>query len=261
MSPRALFGLGLVGFLIAVPLLSAGCWAMPLRDEIDVYPGWYHYLRITSGGVANGSDIDITWQSTLPIDVWLMDRSNFEKYESMSAFNFEMAQNGSSGSVRFNISAEQKAAEPFYLVFDNSALGPSAPPANGPTTGTVLVFSGATRMETYQAGTTRFDPGAKVFGAVLMVAVAIALFSIVAALLTIRRRKKRRLAAIREQLWGAPDLERAKTPATGTPTIARASAPSADSPPPVAPLHKVCRSCASALAPGNVFCTECGAPL
>lgn len=253
-------GLALASLLAAAPLLSTGVTARPVGQEIDLHEGAYWYLQITSGSEPDGSDIDATWESTRPVDVWLMSSADFEAYKDFGAFGFVQQWSGTSGEVRFNISAEQMPAAPFYLLFDNSGAGPTAPPSGNPSAIASVSFSGDTRMGTYQMGSATLDLGGRAFSGVVRVVAVILLVSILAMFFALRRKRKLRRAAIWSQLRSPPPMEAQGMAASGPPRTVGLPASPAVTAQGTAARPLFCGSCGSSRSPGTSFCRQCGAP-
>ncbi len=252
LRPSMAFPLALAACLFALPFLADSGSSRPISEVMDLHEGAYYYLVMQSGNQTNGSDIDAVWHSTRPIDVWIVDRANFEQYERESNFDYELQETGTAGAVRFNISASRQADEPFYLIIDNTARGPAAPPPDNAAAVATVTFEGETRMLAYSSGSTTPNLAGKAFADFMILVGAGAVLGILVLFLVLRRRRKLRRAAIREQLH-------AGMPPPAPPFSAPSLGPPAPGPPTARTVF--CGSCGTRLLPGVTFCTECGAPV
>lgn len=267
--PRtALLSLAAVAALTFVPLLQ-GADAMDIAEEETLSPGAYFYFEIVRGVGSNGSDMDLEWESTATIDVWLLTSAEFDSFEASHEFSSELQQVGTSGSVVFNVSDDRAGDAPFYLVFDNTAAGPTAPPTSGAESAAYLSLAGETRMNGWRGGKNYANPDAASLGPIVAavgLAVPVALLVL---FLVLRKKKRERLAAVRRQMEAGPQGAGTAPQAAGSPpgvpgAAGPAAAATAAAPalaPAAAPPPRFCGECGRPLRPGAAFCGECGSPV
>ena len=220
-------------------------------EETDLAEGAYYYIVVTSTADTNGSDLDVHWTASQPLDAWIVDQANFEKYKSSSQFTSDLQQSGVAGVAVFNISEARKGDAPFYFVVDNSKLGPTAPQAGASVH---LSISGQTRMAGFSTGSSTPNLAAEGAFQILSLTFVLIPTALLVVFLLMRRKKKARKAALREQIYaGTPP-----GPSSGSPAAPAIQA--APQPPPAA-KPQFCRACGSPSAGATQFCRQCGAPL
>lgn len=264
--------------LLALLPLAAALGSPPATAAFvkTVDEGWqvpngeYQFVNLYYTNPPQELEIELEWESTVQIDVWLMDRDNFDLFYADQPFTYDLAQNGFSGKITFHATLAMQAHGSMYVVVENGYRGDTdPPPAGGPTAATINVTGKLWAPEpvyTPQPGSTALLLAMEL--AVVLLPVGVIVFFVVR-----RVRRKDRHEDIRYDLDrgmvvgdGAPQnpeaiaASRAPAPAPGM-----YGAPAGGAPPPAAPSAQPgggrCPSCGSAVLSGRRFCGQCGARL
>ncbi len=235
----------------------------PVDEERVVQGGEYTWVLLYGGNPPRDLAIEVAWNSTVPIDVWLMDRAQWNRFDSGQTFGFDVAQSGLNGSIRFSAPAARLADGSLYVVIDNTARGNTTPPAAPADDVASVSVTGKTWHPDPE-----FVPNEGGFFLLRSVEVIIVLVPVaIVALLVVRRfRKKDRHEEIRRELSagnvvgaGAPVAPEVFGEGRNTgPARPVAPQPWGQAQAPAA-RPGFCRSCGSPLVPGNAFCNHCGA--
>lgn len=242
--------------------LAGAVSTTPVDEERVVHEGDYTWVLLYSGGYPVDMAIDVSWNSSVPIDVWLMDRTQWNRFDSGQTFGYDVAQSGVQGSIRFTAGGARLANGSMYVVLDNTARGNTTPPGSAADdVANVTVTGKFWRPEPEYAP----DQG----GVFLLRAIEVA-FVLVPVLFVVyyvvrKLRKKDRHEVLREELDagnvvgdGAPKRPEAVVAERWGGAVPQAPWTQAGS---GAIPAKACRSCGAAIASGKAFCTQCGTRL
>lgn len=144
-TPHAIVPAGtLVAVLLVVLSLGTAQGSQVSRQE-TVHEGGYLSVSLPQASATNPWKIEVTWTSSAPIDVWLVDADALENYHQGRSFAFDLQQNGTSGQVTFTVPASRLDEGPFYLLLDNTETGSIAPPPGAPDDAATVSVTGETR--------------------------------------------------------------------------------------------------------------------
>ena len=262
------------------PALAAGpagaSFAKPVSEDRTMREGESQFVNLYYSWPPQDLEIDLTWNSTVPIDVWYMDRAQFDKFWAGEPFEFDIAQKGRNGTIRTNVSADRQNAAhgSMYLVYENGPRGDTAPP-NG-TVVSVHVEGKLWSPDPVYAGG---DQGTPLWITALELSFFLIPVAIVATVVVRRVQRKERREKIRQELAAgnvvgggavvAPETVRPEPlPPPPPPPPAYAPPPYgqpayygqpvyAPAPPPAA----FCGGCGAPRTSASGFCGHCGARL
>ena len=260
---RALFvlSIGTLALPIATALTASAASATPVDEARTVPAGEYSWVLLYSGTLPEDMEINITWNSSTAIDVWLMDRRQWDRYEAGLTFTADVAQSGILGTIRLIVEGERLVNGSMYVVLDNTERGPTAPPlATQQYSASVTV-----RGETWRPDPVyNFDPNAGLWlaaiaGAIIMVPLLFLAFVVIR---KVRRRDRHK--SLKQELKDGRLVGQA--PAARRPAVQ--VGPVYPQPPyggpfaapqvPTSTAARRCPSCGAPVPAQLAFCTQCG---
>jgi len=248
---------------MAMLLCSAPAWAepVPINEHPAIQEGSHYSLRIVRHG-NSPYKIDVSWNSTAPVDVWLMRQDDFVVYDN-GVIRFEVQQNGTQGRIEFQVTQALLTDEPFHLVVDHTTKGPTKPSANtSDDTITVDLVGEQVPDVTYTFSLGENALFYILWDLLILAGIPLAIWFVYGKWKRKREIKKweAERAARRAQRAAAQAAGASSAPASGgDPLAALGSAKAQRSPD--AQNWRYCGYCGAQLSPEFAFCRACGRPL
>ena len=267
-TSKRLACVALLSATVVLVLAASGpslAYVPKLVDETrTVHPGEWAFVILYGGPPTTDVAVNLSWTSTVPIDVWLLNRTMFDNLDAGRPFVAKLTQSGLAGHMDLTVPLVELGNGSLHVVVDNSALGSTAPPSPpGEVNATVHV-------------TGRFwfpDPpfvpdNSAALSITLFEAAVVGLPVVLIVVYVFRRvRRKDRREDIRREM-AAGNVVGAGAPRAPETFLQKPPAPPAYSAPPQwgqaaastpAP-PRFCRSCGTPGVSGKTFCMQCGAP-
>jgi hypothetical protein len=244
--------LGVAGLLVVLSLAAGTATAEKVDEQETVHEGDHYALPLNNPSASGPWKIEVTWTSSLPIDVWLVDADALEDYEQGQAFAFDIQQKGTSGLVTFTVPSSRLADEPFYVVFDNTGAGDLAPPQDSVDDIATITATGKTRDTSEAGGTGGAGSDALLLGLAMLGALLLVIVFFV-------RMRKGRGAAAAQSSPGVPKAT-AGPGMDGSDHEGEAEAGQTGAAAETAPADSgACPSCGTPITVETTFCPSCGA--
>ncbi len=243
---------GVAGLLVVLSLAAGTATAEKVDEQETVHEGEHYALPLNNSSASGPWKIEVTWTSSLPIDVWLVDADALEDYEQGRAFASDVQQNGTSGLVTFTVPSSRLADEPFYIIFDNTGAGDLAPPQDSVDDIATITATGDTRDTSAPTGAGGAGSDGLLLGLAMLAALLLAIVILV-------RMRKRRGAAPAQTSPGAPNGATGPQP-DGSDHEGEAEAGQTGAAAETAPADSgACPSCGTPITVETTFCPSCGA--
>lgn len=269
--------------LVAVALIGPSASAAPISGEATLQEGEYYFFGIQNPYPGRDWVIDVNWTASDPIDMWVMNKTDFHAYEANLTFGFEAYHQGSFHHHFLQIKANRAAEEPFYLVFDNTDAGNNHPVADPGNHVPHITVTGLTREDGMViTGPTGSDSGLGLIVALVLGVIIGVPALVIAQRVMDKKKKKQELEDIRRRLHAGEVVGKKQAPPPPPPPKApppqystySGSGAGAPLPVPVSPsitssaqlkaaaqAQKFCGRCGTRVEPGIKFCGGCGAPV